>query len=204
MIKVTSTFDAKAWEAKVKKQTAYATAVAINAAAKAVQQESSQALERELDRPTPFTKDPKRAMFLSYARAPAKMFADVGFRDIQSAYLMYQFAGGTRRPKNKALRIPAQIRLNQYGNLPKDTIKKLVAQSKGKRANLFYGQPTPTATAGIWKRVGKTLQPVVLFPQRAAKYKKKFDWFAFARNVARREMPRQFDRAFADAMRTAR
>ena len=204
MIKVTSTFDAKAWEAKVKKQTAYATAVAINAAAKAVQQESSQALERELDRPTPFTKDPKRAMFLSYARAPAKMFADVGFRDIQSAYLMYQFAGGTRRPKNKALRIPAQIRLNQYGNLPKDTIKKLVAQSKRKKGLIFYGQPSPGLPPGLWRRVGKTLEPVIMFPARAAKYRKRFDWFKWATTLAKRELPKQIDIALRYALSTAR
>jgi len=208
MLKVTMTgLDPKKWATKVKKQATFATATAINATAKVVQAESGKALERELDRPTPFTKRTtgfSGSMFLVGARSPAKLYADVGFKDIQSAYLMFQFAGGIRKPKNKALRIPADVRLNQYGNLPKDTIKKLRSQAKGKGSNLFYGQPTPASPAGIWKRVGKRLQAVILFPQRAARYKRKFDWFTFARGVAKRELPRQFDIAFANAMRTAR
>jgi hypothetical protein len=47
MIKVSTTFNAKAWAAKVKKQATFATATAINATAKVVQAESGKALERE-------------------------------------------------------------------------------------------------------------------------------------------------------------
>lgn len=60
---------------------------------------------------------------------------------------------------------------------------------------------------GIWQRVGfgfgKALQPVMMFV-RQPRYAAAFDFVGTAITTIGHELPRQFDRAFAQAIRTAR
>lgn len=213
--------------ANMEKQTRYATAVALTRTASAVKDAMPDAMDRALDRPTAFT---KRGLYVTRAK-PSHLLAEVGFKDRQASYLKYQIAGGTRQPTARGIKLPGNIQLNSFGNIPKGLIDKLKAAAQSGQLSkaigrklgagdrrkgaapiqLFYGKPTgrrwEKAPMGIWRRVpgqpGK-LVPVILFEDTPAKYRPRFDFHREAERVVRAEWDRQFAAAFAEAMRTAR
>lgn len=213
--------------AGIGKQARFAAAVALTRTAKAVKDAMPAALERDLDRPTPFT---KRGMYIKPARRD-DLAAEVGFMDRQARYLRYQIAGGTRTPGPRGIKLPGNIELNSFGNIPKGMIAKLksaahdgtLSKAISKRLGvgnrrkgaapiqLFYGKPTgrgwEKAPMGIWRRVpgspGKLI-PVIVFEDTPARYKPRFDFRRRAEEVVRREWDRQFSMAFDQAMRSAR
>jgi hypothetical protein len=211
----------------MQKQVRYAAAVALTKTAKAVQSAMPDVMDKELDRPTPFSKS---GMFVIPARKDT-LAATVGFKDRQAGYLKYQIAGGTRTPGPRGIKLPGNIELNAFGNIPKGMIAKLKAAAQdgslvkgiakklgvGNRRKgaapiqLFYGKPTgrgwEKAPMGIWRRVpgqpGKLI-PVIVFEDTPAHYKPRFNFRRAAEQVVAREWDKQFAAAFADAMRSAR
>lgn len=205
------------------RQVQYAAAVALTRTAGKVKEALPSELDKQLDRPTPFT---KRGIFLRPARKD-NLEAVVGFMDKQASYLRWQIEGGTRRPNKKALRLPGNVTLDAYGNLPKDTIKRLIeAAASGKYGvavrrrlgvggnrrkgsadlDLFYGQPKGMRNlpVGIWRRVGNQIVPVIVFPEKSATYKPRLKLQEFAARVVAAEWPRQFEAALQMALRSAR
>ena len=213
--------------AGMQKQVRFAAAVALTRTASAVKDAMPAVMERELDRPTPFS---KRGLFVQRA-TPATLTSTVGFMDRQAGYLKYQIAGGTRTPTARGIKLPGNITLNSFGNIPKGLIDKLKQSAqdgslgrgiagrlglKNRRKGaapiaLFYGKPTGRgwgkAPMGIWRRVpgspGKLI-PVIVFEDTPAKYKPRFRFQRAAEYVVRRVWDANFAKAFADAMRTAR
>ena len=126
------------------KQAAYATSVALNQTAKDIKQAEDEGLEKDLDRPTPFT---KKAIAVEWSKK-TNLRAAVFVRPIQAEYLGYQVKGGKRKPKGKAILIGKNVKgnkLNKFGNMPKKRIAKLLA-----RPDTFSG--TIKGVAGIWQR----------------------------------------------------
>ncbi len=202
------------------KQVGYAASKALNATAKKVADAMPDELERALDKPTPFTKRGVRV--LRYA-SKAKLEASVGFMAAQAKYMQLQIEGGVRQPGKAGLKIPAAIKLNEYGNIPRGIIAQLVAVARKEqgmkkatirkiqvsaRLELFYGDPKDQAgktwPRGIYKIANGALIPLIIFPQVAARYKPRFDFHGKARAIVEREWQGQFDAALADALRTAR
>lgn len=229
MLKVTMTgFDAvKRTMVNMEKQVRYATAVALTRTAKAVKEAMPAALERDLDRPAHFT---KKGVYVKGA-TPANLVAEVGFMDRQAKYLKYQIAGGIRTPSARGIKLPGNIELNSFGNIPRGMIDKLKAAAQSGQLSraigrklgagdrrkgaapiqLFYGKPTgrgwEKAPMGIWRRIpgrpGK-LVPVIVFEDTPARYKPRFNFHGEAERIVRSEWDKQFAAAFAEAMRTAR
>jgi len=176
--------------------------------------------EKALDNPTPYTKG---GFFFTRADK-RKLVAVVGIKDRQAQYMAFQVDGGTRQPTRRALRLPSNIQLNNFGNLPTGAIRQLVARAKaGKRASpgqskrfgiskgldLFYGEPGDGRPAGIYQRIvrgpdDQQLVPLVVFPKQPAKYEQRFDF----RGIARRQVEQTFEpalrQAWARAKATAR
>lgn len=168
------------------KQVDFAVAMALTKTAKAVQQAIPAALDETFDRPTPFT---KRGTYLKAARRDS-LVAEVGFRDIQAKYLKLQAEGGSYAPGEAGIRLPGNIQLNTFGNIPRGMIAKLKAAAENgqlsaaiaRRLNvqgnrrkgaaplqLFFGVPRgrgwEDAPLGIWRRVpGAAGQPGKLIP----------------------------------------
>jgi len=211
------------------RQVAYATAVALTRTAAAIKDALPAELERVFDRPTPFT---KRGIYLKAARRDS-LTAEVGFMTRQASYLRIQTEGGVRQPTARGIRLPGNIELNAFGNIPRGLTDKLKAAAKdGTLGNavmrrlgvaardrrkgaapiqLFYGKPAGSrwdkAPVGIYRRVpGKPgkLIPVIVFEDTPAKYKKRLDLDRFAAPIVQREFNAQFDRALRDALATAR
>lgn len=218
----------KALEARISgmgKQVNYAAAVALTATAKKAQAAMPAAMERALDRPTPFTKG---SVFVSPARKN-NLAATIGFKDRAASYMARQIAGGTYNPGNKGLKIPASIALNEYGNIPKGLIRQLIAVAKkegrgltkrksrlikvSNKVELFYGDPADVGghkfPPGIYKRIDlgngrHQLVPVVIFPRTVAHYKPRFRFREEIERVVHEEWPSQFSSALENALRTAR
>lgn len=220
MISITSNIrEVMTWAERASSQYRYAVAVALTQTARTVAKELPKQLAQDLDRPTPFT---LRGFFSSGA-TKADLTATVGVKDLQAKYLQYQVYGGTRQPARKALKLPEDVRLDAYGNIPRRTLTELIARAKaGKRAtakqgkrlgvsskvDLMYGDPQDGRPAGVYKRVPvggrERLVPVILFPRRAARYEKRFDFHAEAQRIVAREIGPALRRAWAAAQATAR
>lgn len=202
------------------KQIPFAASKALNATGKAVADAMPAEIEKAIDRPTPFTK--KGVAVLSYANK-ARLETVVGFRRIQAEYMRLQIEGGSSRPPGGRLKLPAAIKLNEFGNIPKGVIAQLVKVARKEqglkkatsrrvkisaKVDLFYGDPKDQAgkvwPRGIYKAVNGALVPLILFPQTTANYKPRFDFHGKAKAIVEREWPKQFEAALAESTRTAR
>lgn len=204
-------------------QIPFAVSVALNDVAWQVVNATPAILQAHLDAPTRFTTD-TRGMYVERADK-RKLLATVAFKSRQSAYLRYQIEGGERRPSRKALRLPTEIPLNEFGNLPARTIATLVARAqadkgltKGQakrlrvsnKTTIFYGDPGDGRPPGLYQRVplpgsgGNRLIPLIVFPEQSAKYKRRLPWYDEVRRIAKREIGPAFERAMREAVRTAR
>lgn len=209
------------------KQVVFAAAVALTRTARAVKEAVPARMDQELDRPTPFSKG---GLYVKAARRES-LTAEVGFMTRQAAYMKYQIAGGVRSGGARGIKLPGNIELNTFGNIPKGTIDKLKAAAQngtlssvlarrlgaGNRRKgaapiqLFFGKPTgrgwEKAPMGIWRRIPGTpgkLVPVIMFEDTPARYQPKFKFGRLGEEVVRREWERQFSTALDQAMRTAR
>ena len=127
--------------AVAKSQLPFAVALGINEVAGQISETERVGLDRDLDRPTAFTK-----RGLTVARASKRRLVGVvGFKPIQAAYLKRQATGGTRRAKGRAVVVPVGQRLNKYGNMPRGAIKRQLA-----KPDTFSG--TVKGVAGVWQR----------------------------------------------------
>lgn len=129
-----------------RKQLPYAISLALTAMAKGAAAGETAALGEVFDNPTPFT---KKAMGVIAARK-ATLTATLFVRDRQAKYFSpYEFSGH-QVLNSRALLNPKNIRLNQYGNLPKGTLARLKA-----RPDIYIG-PINTHNGvvnGVWQRV---------------------------------------------------
>lgn len=209
------------------KQVAFAAAVALTRTAGLIKDALPAELDRVFDRPTPFT---KRGVYVQRADK-VTLTAEVGFMTRQASYLRLQASGGTRQPTARGIRLPGNVELNAFGNIPRGLTDKLKAAAKdgtlgaavarklgtGPRRKgaapiqLFYGRPAgkvwDKAPVGIWRRVpGKPgkLVPVIVFEDTPAKYTKRLDLMRIAQPIVDREFGKQFDRALREAMASAR
>jgi len=173
-----------------KRQLPFAIARALTATAKDVQGVLTTALPRQLDKPTPFT-------MKAFAVTPAtkqSLTAKVYIKPAQWKYLRYQIEGGVRKPNKRVLIVPKAIRLNQYGNMQRGAIKKLLTKAK-----VFSG--TIDGVSGIYERKGRgqgSMQLVVGYSDKVA-YRKRYPF----KEIAHRAVPKLFDRHFRVSMAAA-
>lgn len=175
-----------------------------------------------LDKPTPFT---QRGYIASPARKGDTLLQSaVDVLPAQANYLRYQIEGGSRSPSKVAQRLPSDVQLNDYGNLPAGLIRQLVARARaGKRTtkgqsrrfgvsqdlDLFYGDPGDGRPAGIYKRVlisstEHRLVPVIVMPRQAVRYASRLAYAAVIERTVRREADQQLRAAWARAIASAR
>lgn len=187
-------------------QLPFAVALGINDTATIVKADEQAQLERDLDRPTPFT---KKGMFIARANK-RRLSGVVGFKRIQSEYLGVQARGGKRRPKKRAVVVPVGQRRNKYGNMPRGALKRALA-----KPNVFSGKVK--GTAGIWQRPDRGrrydgtygtkrrngLKLLAIYQDRVS-YRARFDFYDRARTTAGREIGPAIARNLRRAVKTAR
>lgn len=220
MIKITSNIaQVLSWTDRLSSQYRFAVAMALTETARTVAKRLPEKAEQDLDKPTPFT----LRGFFSERATKADLTATVGVKDQQAQYLRYQILGGVRRPARKALKLPEEVALDVHGNIPRRTVRDLIARaSAGRRAtakqarrlgvsakvDLMYGDPQDGRPPGVYKRVMaggvERLVPIILFPRTTATYRKRFDFENEVRRIVQREFDGALRRAWATAHATAR
>lgn len=202
------------------KQVAFAASQALNQTARDIAAAMPAEIEQAIDRPVEFTK--RGVGILGPGARRDNLQVTVGFKRAQAAYMKWAIEGGTYNPGAKGLRLPAAIKLNEYGNIPKGIIGQLIAVARkeqglkkatsrrvkvSSKVDLFYGDPTDNGKPrprGIYKVANGALIPLIIFPQRSATYRARFDFGGKAAAIAQRNWPRNFDTALQNALRTAR
>jgi hypothetical protein len=136
----------KSLNAFVEKQIPFAIATACTSTAKLVQAAEIDQLRKTFKNPSPFTLKSIRVI-------PARkntLTATVFMMDKTAEYVDPYETGGVHKLSSKALLNPKDIKLNQYGQLPKAALAALKA-----RPDVFIG-PVKTAHGmvnGVWQRV---------------------------------------------------
>ncbi len=183
------------------RQLPYAEVLAVNDLATDVQVAERADLKKVLDRPAPFTLN---AIGIRKARKSDPR-AIVYVKDKTAAYLLPYELGGLNKLNSRALLKPVNVKLNQYGNLPRN----LLARLKG-RANVFigtvHGKSGPID--GVWQRIKATkgkpagLKLLIRF-SNAHPTKPILGYRKLAERVVKANFNRRFGAAMARAIATA-
>lgn len=177
---------------ELKRQIPFAVAKGLTQTAKDVQRAETEAINKDFDRPTPFT---QRAVGIAPATKLSQA-ARVFLKDIQAQYLGIQVEGGTRLPKRRALVLPGSgLKLNQYGNIPRGRVKALLA-----RKDVFSGKVR--GVGGLWQRQKIGPPKLMIAYQQQAQYRKRLPFYEVAQRTIERTVTRNLEAALRQALAT--
>ena len=183
-------------------QLPFAVAQGLTVIAKRVADAEVENMQRVLDRPTPFTLKSVGVKGATKSSQEATVF----IKDVAAAYLEpYEF-GGMNKLSGRALLRPANVNVNQYGNLP----RKKLAQLKA-RKDIFIGaiKTRNGQVNGVWQRVppqrGKpaSLKLLIKF-EDAHEVTQRLGWRDLAQKVVRANLDRELGKALAKAIASAK
>ncbi|HBR7596811.1 hypothetical protein [Klebsiella pneumoniae] len=200
---------------QLQKQIPFATAQAMTSVVRDIAAAQKVALGRKLQSPTPFTVNSVGAAGARKNNLRAKVFV----RDVAAEYLEPFEFGGDHKLNSQALLNPKNIKLNKYGNMPRNKLSQLKA-----KPNVFVGEVN--GVDAVWQRrkpkkakkkrarrsANGTRRPKR--KQRAPKLLVRFgdalpvtptlDYMNRSRSMAAGLMPGALSRAIEDAIRTAK
>jgi hypothetical protein len=145
-----------------------------------------------------------------------RLVSEVGFKDRQARYMKFQIEGGQRSPGRRGIKLPGDVALDQYGNIPRSELRKLLAAARSGKlgqsskrhlgGDLFYGRPKnfPDLPLGIYRRSREGISLVIAFSQKPASYKPKFKFYEYGSKVVDVAFQKNFSRALERALATAR
>ncbi|WP_338572018.1 hypothetical protein V6L78_28205 [Pseudomonas canadensis] len=192
----------KSLSALAYKQVAFATAQALTALAKEVQADEIQNIAATFKKPKPFT---QKSVGVRGARKDT-LTATVFVRPIAAKYLDPYEGGGRHVLSGRALFNPKNIKLDQYGQLPRKVLDRLKA-----RTDIFIG-PVKSKSGtinGVWQRVpAKRKQPahlklLIRFGDSLA-VNKRLNYRSRAKALVDRRFSAVFGEAMAKALASAR
>ncbi|HID3485068.1 TPA: hypothetical protein ACXE50_003226 [Klebsiella aerogenes] len=200
---------------QLQKQIPFATAQAMTSVVRDIAAAQKVALGRKLETPTPFTVNSVGSAGARKNNLRAKVFV----RDITAEYLEPFEFGGEHKLNSQALLNPKNIKLNKYGNMPRNKLSQLKA-----KPNVFVGEVN--GVDAVWQRrkpkkakkkrarrsANGTRRPKR--KQRAPKLLVRFgdalpvtptlDYMNRSRSMAAGLMPGALSRAIEEAIRTAK
>ncbi|HBR4779575.1 hypothetical protein NL318_09915 [Klebsiella pneumoniae] len=200
---------------QLQKQIPIATAQAMTSVVRDIAAAQKVALGRKLESPTPFTVNSVGSAGARKNNLRAKVFV----RDVAAEYLEPFEFGGEHKLNSQALLNPKNIKLNKYGNMPRNKLSQLKA-----KPNVFVGEVN--GVDAVWQRrkpkkakkkrarrsANGTRRPKR--KQRAPKLLVRFgdalpvtptlDYMNRSRSMAAGLMPGALSRAIEEAIRTAK
>ena len=188
-----------------RKQIPFAIAQTLTKLAYEAMQEEKAQTPRHIDRPTPFTAKGYRYKKANKKTLTALVYVDKA--DTERKYMQFPIHGGTAKGKRRALVHPtANTKLNKYGNIPRNYVKKAMAN----KAKFFSGVPKGMEgqdNAGIWQRYGGKKNPRIRMVAQWRKtrgYKAKFPFYEIAGKIVAGRANRVFNQQFERAMLNAK
>ncbi|ENO7355454.1 hypothetical protein Q4R08_17115 [Morganella morganii] len=125
----------------LRKQIPFATAQAMTSVVRKIEGAQKVAMQRNLDNPTPFTVKSVKSRGARKSDLKAKVFV----MNTAAAYLEPFETGGMHKLNGSALLNPKDIKLNKYGNLPRNKLSSLKSKE-----NTFIGDIS--GVNGVWQR----------------------------------------------------
>ncbi|HHI0472264.1 TPA: hypothetical protein ACP4W7_005217 [Klebsiella variicola] len=125
----------------LQKQIPYASAQAMTAVVRQIAAAQKVALGRKLESPTPFTVNSVGSAGARKNNLRAKVYV----RDIAAEYLEPFEFGGEHKLNGQALLNPKNIKLNKYGNMPRNKLSQMKA-----KPNVFVGELN--GVNAVWQR----------------------------------------------------
>ena len=198
----------------LKDQVPFATSVAINETAKKVAKAQRIQAERIFDRPTPYLLSGigsigGRGSFAGIRSTKRNLRAILipGFnkRDKQAGdrineVIKRQAQGGTRLPEKRALVVPvARGQKNRYGNIPNKRVEQLL-----RKPNVFQAGRAQGLPPGIYERTRRGGLKMLIAYEPRADYRRLYPYERIAKGVVQSNLDKEFRKAFAKAVRTAR
>lgn len=198
------------------KQIKQATAFALTDIGAAVVKAEIETTKQVFNNPTPFiTKAPRKsggsnAFRLTFAK-PNKLWSEITIQPKQAQSLHWQIEGGQKTPNRRALKLPSTaIKLNKYGNLPRNKVNTLMKKTGTGKGSMFSGAPRNHPrfgnAPGIYQRQGKKgkdrLVPQ-LFWSSFANYRKRFPFYEVGKVIVRDHFAKELNRQIAKAVRKA-
>ncbi|EIP0506865.1 hypothetical protein LRN96_000807 [Escherichia coli] len=126
---------------QLQKQIPFATAQAMTKVVRQIELAQKTAFERHLESPTPFTVKSVGSVAARKNNLTAKVFV----RDTAAGYLEPFEFGGEHKLSGSSLLNPKNIKLNKYGNLPRNKLSQLKA-----KPNTFIGDVG--GVNAVWQR----------------------------------------------------
>lgn len=125
----------------LRKQIPFAIAQAMTSVVRKIEDAQKVAMQRSLDNPTPFTVKSVKSRGARKSDLKAKVFV----MNTAAAYLEPFEIGGVHKLNGSALLNPKDIKLNKYGNLPRNKMSALKSKE-----NTFIGDIS--GVNGVWQR----------------------------------------------------
>ncbi|EPK7666734.1 hypothetical protein MOV73_005067 [Raoultella ornithinolytica] len=126
---------------QLQKQIPFATAQAMTSVVRDIAAAQKVALGRKLESPTPFTVSSVGSAGARKNNLRAKVF----IRDVAAEYLEPFEFGGDHKLNSQALLNPKNIKLNKFGNMPRNKLSQMKA-----KPNVFVGEVN--GVDAVWQR----------------------------------------------------
>ena len=161
-----------------------AQADAINGTLKLVKKGLQRQMQKDLDRPTPFTTGDRAFYMFKANDDQIHKKGTVGIKRIQENYLRPQVFGGKYVPKKGKIPVPTDSAdLNRYGNLMGTRKTRL------KRKGYFIKQIGNVD--GVWQRRGDQLVLIAQFVDSLTYTKKPFKFFETGKRITQKFFPKK-------------
>ena len=185
-----------------RKQIPFATAKALTQTAFDVRRTLQNALPRRLDRPTKGIINSVQVDKATKYNVTARVgFAGLGFgktawKESPAKIMRRHIKGGTRYPNKRAIAVPVKQRTNKYGNLPRNKISTLLANT----TKYFSGTPKGMSNAGIYERQKKKLKMLVAWEPKATYQGGRFPFKGIVKLSVAKNYRKRFERSLQDAL----
>ena len=185
-----------------RKQIPFATAKALTQTAFDVRAFIQRALPRFLDRPTKGIIRSVQVLKATKYNFTARVgFAGLGFgktawKESPAKIMRRHIKGGTRYPNKRAIAVPVKQRTNKYGNLPRNKISTLLANT----TKYFSGTPKGMSNAGIYERQKKKLKMLVAWEPKATYQGGRFPFKGIVKLSVAKNYRKRFERSLQDAL----
>ena len=185
-----------------RKQIPFATAKALTQTAKDVRESLKKALPRYLHSPPKGIINSVRSDMATKYNVTARVgFAGLGFdktlwRESPAKIMRYHIKGGTRYPNKRAIAVPVKQTTNQFGNLKRNAVKNLLANT----TKYFSGTPKGMSNAGIYERQKKKLKMLVAWEPKATYQGGRFPFKGIVKLSVAKNYRKRFERSLQDAL----
>lgn len=197
MLKISIAADVKRLTATLddiaRKQIPFATSLAINAVAFEVQRGEQMLIRQTFKNPRPFT---VKSIVVRKA-TKASPTATVSIRPEVAKYLQPYETGGVHVLPGRAALVPVNIRLDQYGQLPRTALKRLDANP-----NVFVGEIH--GIRGFWQRTRRHGLKLLVRFGNALPVNQHLGFYERATAIVKADMPAALKWAMEKALASAR